>query len=354
VSDRPSSMVRELGLLVGPVGQGALWAVERMHWWLGLLLLTYLFSGITVVQPDEVAVTYRFGALVGDGQGAVREPGLLLALPRPIERVVRVPVARVFQTELRDLHFTQSEDKVTRYLVTNRSSLDPERTGYALTGDQNIVHIAMVARWQVRDPIAWSHDVERPEALLRAAVLRAAVATVGGASVDGVLSDRRQSLVDDISRRADASLEAWGAGVSIVSLELLDLTPPQQVNEAFRDVQTAAIESETRIRSAEEYREVQLPKARSDKTRAIQAAESDALERVQTARSEAEAFLALAAEHRTDAGVVRERLYREGMEAVLKGAGKVEFLPPPVGGRYSGSRLTLPSGAKRRSGGRDE
>lgn len=354
MSDRPATLATELSTLLEPVGRAALVAVERLHWWLAVLLVAYAASGITLVQPDEVALTYRFGALVGEGAGAIQPPGLLIALPRPIDRVERVPVARVFETELRALHFTEGADKVTRYLVTNRATLDPERTGYALTGDQNIVHLAMVARWQVGDPIAWSRAVHDPENQLRVAVHQAAVAALGGLPVDTVLSDGRQQLVETLTRDAQASLDAWQAGVSIVSLELVDLAPPQQVKEAFRDVQTAAIEAETRVRSAEEYRAVQLPKARTDKRRAVQAAETDALERVQQARSEAEAFVAIAEEHRKDPTVVRERLYREGIEAVLRDAGKVDFVPPPPGARYPGTRLTVPTGRAPRAGGRNE
>lgn len=347
---------RELATLARPAGSAALWAVERLHWWLAVLAVAYAASGVTLVQPNEVAVLYRFGALVGEGAGAVHPPGLMFALPRPVDRVERVPVATIFESELRDLHFTETdvssgESKVTRYLVTSRTTLDPERTGYALTGDQNIVHIAMVARWQIADPIAWLQSVDDPEDQLRAAVLSSTVRALGGRSVDAVLSDGRQALVESVSRAAQARLNGWQAGVSLVSLELIDLGPPQQVKEAFRDVQTAAIESETRLRSAEEYRAVQLPRARTERGRAVQAAEAEALERLQAARSESAAFTALVAEHRKDPTVVRERLYREGVEAVLRDAGAVRFVPPPVGGRYTGGRLTVPTGA---GGGRDE
>ena len=74
----------------------------------------------------------------------------------------------------------------------------------------------------------------------------------------------------------------------------------------------------------------------------MQTAEADALEGVQRARSEASAFEALVAEYRRDPVVVRERLYREGVEAVLESAGRVDFLPPPSGARYIGTRLTVP------------
>jgi membrane protease subunit HflK len=354
VVSRASALKRELAALLGPLGSGARWSVERLHWWLIALMVVYAGSGVTMVQPDEVAVVYRLGALVGEGAGAVHPPGLLLALPRPLDRVERIPVAKVFETELLDLHFTQSDSKVTRYLVTNRASLDPERTGYALTGDQNIVHMALVARWQVSDPLARIRVVSDPESQLRAAVLSATVRELGSGSVDTVLSDGRQAMVDAISRSAQGWLDDHGVGVSIVSLELGDLAPPQQVQEAFRDVQTAAIDAETRIRSANEYREVQLPKARTDKRRAIQAAESEALGLIQQATSEASAFEALVVEYHKDREVVRQRLYREGIEKVLSDAGKVDFLPPPARSGAAGSRLTIPLDARTRRGKRDE
>lgn len=345
----------ELRRLLQPAIAGLLWLVERLHWWLLVLLLAYLTSGVTIVQPNEVAVVYRFGSLVGDGAGAVRQPGALVAMPRPIDRVVRVPTAKVFETELRELHFSQLEDKATRYLVTSRTTLDPERVGYVVTGDQNIVHVAMVARWQVSDPIVWTQAVERPEELLRAAVLASSVSAIGGRTVDTVLADGRQELVGDISRRSQAKLDAWETGLRLVSLELVELGPPQQVREAFREVQTAAIEAETRVKAAQEYRELQLPKARTDAERQTRESEAVALDLMQRARSEAEAFLALLAEYRRDPLVVRERLYREGVEAVLDDAGLVDFVPPPAtGGRYDGTRISVEIVRKPRFGGPDD
>ncbi len=347
-------VLRELQRLAEPAVAGATWTLARLHWWLFVLVLAYGFSGVTVVQPNEVALLVRFGRLVGQGAGAVRPPGVVFALPRPVDEVVRVPVARVFETEVRALHYTIDEDdgsggRVTRYAATSKNTLDPEVTGYALTGDQNIVHVSMVARWQIADPVIWATAVADPEAQLTQAVLAAAVVNVGGRSVDAVLSEGRQAFVDSTRRDAQRRLDAVQVGVSIVSLELLDLAPPQQVKEAFREVQTAAIDAETRIKSAEEYREVQLPKARSDKNRAIQAAKSDALARLQVARSDAAAFLALEAEYRRDPHVVRERLYREGIGAVLKDARRVQFVPPP--NQNAPPTLTIPVG---RAGGRNE
>ena len=66
-----------------------------MHWWIGCMGLLYALSSLTVVRPDQVAVVLRWGRLVGASPALQQHgPGLLLALPRPIDQVIRVPIKR--------------------------------------------------------------------------------------------------------------------------------------------------------------------------------------------------------------------------------------------------------------------
>ena len=57
----------EFLLLLKPVRVGLTWIIQRLAWWLVFLFVLYLGSGITIVQPDEVAVVYRFGKLRNAG-----------------------------------------------------------------------------------------------------------------------------------------------------------------------------------------------------------------------------------------------------------------------------------------------
>jgi len=60
------------------------------------------------------------------------------------------------------------------------------------------------------------------------------------------------------------------------------------------------------------------------------------------ATGDAEAFLALDREYRSDSAVIRERLYRDSVEKAIGSAAKVQWVPPPpAGGRYQGLRITL-------------
>jgi membrane protease subunit HflK len=156
--------VRKLGVpseirnLAAPLSGLLDWAWQRMHWWVFAMATLYALSGITVVKPDEVAVILRWGRLVG-ATPALQEhgPGLLFSFPRPVDRVVRVQVKHVWEVPVKTLVSTDE----------GGFSLNPVTQGYALTGDQNVVHVDMVARYRVRDPAEWAFYGPKSEDVFR-------------------------------------------------------------------------------------------------------------------------------------------------------------------------------------------
>ncbi len=330
----------ELSRLIAPLGTLADVAFRALPLWLGLLVGAWALSGVTVVQADEVALVLRLGALQDAGTAqAVRPPGLLIAPPRPLGEVIRVPVKKVFEVELRDLHYDRRDGT---FVVSNAPGVDPRKVGYAVTGDRNLVHTALVARYQIADPVAWAFAWEDPEGALSRITIDEAARAVGARSVDAVLTDGRADLVEAVLEAVQERLDAQGVGLSLVSLELIDLAPPPQVKDEFAEVQSAAIDAETLLQQAGEYRESVLPLARSTRGAKIREAEAAAAQVLAAARGEADAFRALATEYRASPGVVRERLYREGLEGPLQRAGRVRFVPaPPPGQRYEDFRVSV-------------
>lgn len=341
MSRRPSELAR----LAVPLREAADTIFTRLPWWLVALVVVYLGSGLTVVAPDEVGVVLRFGRLSG-GAAAVREPGLVLALPAPIDEVVRVPVGRVRDLEITTLDDPRRRDPATRWIVAQRASLTPTESGYALTGDGHVLHVTATVRWQITDPIAYALRHADIEALLDGAVSAALARSIGERSVDAVLSDGREELVGVATRRAQARLDRVGAGVSLVGVELADLAPPPRVRKAFEAVQTARIEADTRVNEADQYAEKTVPAARAQARKLLRDADADAVGRVGQARAAADAFTALAEERRTSGSVLIDRVYREGLEQALSEAGRVRWVPPPLGGRYTDLRVTIGGGAE--------
>jgi membrane protease subunit HflK len=331
----------EIGRLTAPVVQALDLAWQKMPWWIAAMALLYAVSGITVVKSDEVAVLLRWGRLVGDTPALQQHgPGLLFAFPRPVDRVVRVPIKHVWEIGVNTLAIV-GRNNAEEDDVTSTVTLDPLTQGYALTGDQNIVRVAMAVRYRVRDPAEWAFYGPPSEDILRVEVTAAMVRSLGEMGVDRVLADGRKSLIATATSRAQTGLDAAHSGLELSSLELTRLAPPLAVAAAFDAVQSAFIEAETRRKEAQAFAETVIPQAQATADMLTQSAKGVAGAALAAARGEAEAFRVLDREYRGNPAVIRERLYRDAVERAIGAAGSVRWVPPPSGGRYNGFRITL-------------
>jgi membrane protease subunit HflK len=318
-----------------------------MHWWVAAMAVLYVFSGVTVVRSDEVAVVLRWGRLVGDTPALQEhQPGLLFAFPRPIDRVMRVPVKHVFEITVSTLAALSSDAEST--------TLDPLKEGYALTGDQNIVHVQMAVRYRVRDAAEWAFYGPRSEEALRVETTAAMMQSIGEMGVDRALSDGRKDLIAVAARRAQAGLDASHAGLELSSLELTRLAPPAALARDFDAVQSAYIEAETMRKEALAFAATTIPNAQASADARLQSARGTIDADHAAAHGDSGAFLALDREYRANPIVVRERLYRDAVERAIASAGSVRWIPPPSGGRYAGFRITLASPAGTPRGAADE
>jgi membrane protease subunit HflK len=208
--------------------------------------------------------------------------------------------------------------------VSVGGTLDPITQGYAVTADHNIVQVAMVARYRVREPAEWAFYGPVASNVLQAEVTAAVVRSLGEMEVDRVLSDAAHS------------------GLELSSLEFTRLSPPRDLAADFSAVQSSYINAETMKKDAQTFAEGVVPRASAAADADVQAAHAAASADVALANGEAVAFKALDKEYRANPGVVRERLYRDAIESALHSA-NVRWVPPPVGGKYNGFRISLPS-----------
>jgi membrane protease subunit HflK len=351
----------EIGRFVAPVSRLLDGAWQRMHWWVATMAVLYALSGITIVRSDEVAVILRWGHLVGDTP-ALQEhgPGLLFSLPRPIDEVVRVQVKRVSEVTVSTLApgisttsrspVPSEEDEDEGPSSGGGDTLDPLTQGYAITGDENIVHVEMVARYRVSEPAEWAFYGPKSEDILRVEVTSAMVRSLGEMGVDRVLSDGRKDLIALAARRAQVGLDASHSGLELSSLELTRLGPPVALADDFDAVESAFISAETSKKEAQAYAESAIPGARADSDTALQTARGVASNDLAIAEGDAAAFKALDREYRADPMVVRERLYRDSVDKALSSASRVRWVPPPSGRTYNGMRITIGPSSDEESG----
>jgi len=309
-------------------------ALRFLRWLALVVFAVVLGSGVRVVGPDEVALVLRFGRLVGETRAdQVRGPGLLVALPYLIDRVVRVPVKRVQKVPVEVLIGQQNSDWV-----------DLTKDGYLMTGDRNVIQVQAVVRYRIADPVAYTLRVAQPRRMVRDVTIAALTHSCARMRVDALLGEGKRELARRTLAYAGQWLKDIGAGVQLVALDLAQVRPPPQAAREFQDVHNAFIEQKTAIQKAQSsaQQRVLMAEARADK--AVRDAHAHGAWLVARARGEAPAFARLAQQASAGRGgaLLRERLYREAMEHVFAKAGA--RLVVPEGHHPARIRLPVSSG----------
>jgi len=281
----------------------------------------YLASGVTVIGPNETAFVLRFGRL----QPGVHGSGLLLALPQPIDEVVKVPTRSVQEIQL---DAWESPSSIEGY---TGDALDPVRDGYTLTGDANIIRARFSVRYQVADPVAYMLTAKNQSALLEAVLYQAATAVIAQMKVDDVLASGLEALRAQAMRGAQAQLDQLGLGVQLLAFEVREIIPAHQVLSAFEDVVSAQVESRTLIEKADSYRASELPGANAAAYRVKQEADAYAQDLVAKATGEAAAFEDIDQQYRVAPELMRTRLYADAMETILHHLQSATILTPSGG-----------------------
>ena len=230
------------------VFQGLEAGLKMFRWVVLVLLVLFCFSGIEEIEPDQVGLLLRFGKLQGATPAAqVREPGLLLALPYPIDRVVQVPAKQEGEVVIKEVWKEIGE-------FAALDVIPPTLEGYCLTGDQNVIQTQVVAKYKITNPVAFQLRTVDPEAILHDLVLASVTQMVAAWEVDDALRLQRtdprasgsmESLVALVWGRAQQRLDDLDCGLTISALEFNQIHPPRHVIAEFRDVQSAKIEMET-------------------------------------------------------------------------------------------------------------
>lgn len=308
-----------------PSPKGAKWA-RLLQIVAILLFLVFVFSGVRIIQPGEAGVLLRFGKLPSRVTAA-HPPGLLIAFPYPIDEVIRVPVESIRQITILD--YWQPDIS-----GTSVSSFHPLEQSYCITGDFNVVLPRLIVKYRINDPIAYALAVADPEKILRDSVGAELVRTIGEMEVDYILTEGKSVLAMTVKNRSQERLDAVGAGLRIVSIEINELIPPRSILPDFQAVQSAAIEKETVIRNAQTYQAQRIPEAEAEATQIKTQAEGYSVTTLARANADANAFVELLEEYRRNPDVVRERLLNESLARALSQAGSRYVAPgPPISGR---------------------
>jgi modulator of FtsH protease HflK len=280
--------------------------MTRRGVWIGAFVLAvacYLASGVTVLQPDEVGIVRRFGAVHREPW----EPGLHWGLPWGIDQVDRIKLS---QTRTLAVGATgPTEAPLLR--APNGGSDD------FLTGDLNLVSAQALVQYRVQDPAAYlfrTVDLERSLSAIAEWALTRALANRG---VDELLTTGRAEVAEGLTRGIQALADREGLGISIVAIRLGRVAPPVAVAPAFADAARARSDHRQAITRALEYRDRTQSETRGQASEIADAAAGRFDRLVQPARGEAARFTQVLAEARNSPGSFRQKLFLETLAELL-------------------------------------
>ncbi len=313
-------------------GGGGSWPMMALLL-IGALMVVIWYGFFVRIAQDQLGVVTRFGKYHHQ-----LTPGLKLRLPYPVDDVEAVNVTRLRTVEigLRGGQFNRFGRQISRGAVR-----DVPEESLMLTGDENIVDVDFVVQWQVNPAEAYKFlfNIQNPVNTVKEVSESAIREVVGRNTLDTTITEHRADIEEEVKKIMQDTLNAYGAGVSIVNVNMQSAFPPAPVKPAFRDI-TAAEQDKARFqRQADAYRNKLIPAARGDAQQMIEASQAYKSRVVKEASGQAERFKKIYAEYKKAPEVTRKRMFLETMERVMGrmdkiildnkggGSGVVPYLP---------------------------
>ena len=247
-------------------------------WWpvvaVLLVSLWLLLSSFHIIGAKERGVVTTLGSY-----SHTMQPGFNLSLPWPLQSVDVEPVSTIRVERIPD---GQSQKLI-------------------LTGDQNLVDLSYLVRWNIKDLKNFKFQLADPIETVQEVAEQAMRAEVARKSLDQVFSGQGRADIElRVRDRMQALLDAYQSGVAVQGVEIEKTDPPEAVDAAFKDVSVAE----------------------QDANAAVNRAQGVAQQILERARGETGAFDRVYAEYRRAPEVTRRRLYYETMERVLRNTDK--------------------------------
>lgn len=285
-------------------------------WTAGLALAAgcYLATGITALQPDEVGIVRRFGAVRPEPW----EPGLHWGLPWGMDRVDRIKL-----NQTRTITIGAASPTGAPLL----RAPDPATDDF-LTGDLNLVTAEVLVQYRVRDPAAYLFATAGVDGTLSAISEWATTRALANRSIDELLTTGRTEVAVGLARTIQVMADQDRLGISIVAIRLGRVVPPSAVAPAFADAARARSDRRQAITRAEEYRDRARSEGRGQAREIVDRAAGQFERLVQPARGEAARFTQVLAEARKNAGPFRQRLLLETLAELLPRFRRTVVVPP--------------------------
>ena len=252
-----------------------MWAI------VGLVCAWLVFTSFHSISAGERGVVTRFGRY-----SYTLGPGVGLTLPSPVDRVKKINVESIRSI---DLGSASSEDLM-------------------LTGDQNLIDVAYSVRWNIRTPELYLFEMAQPDETIQQVAESAMRAVISSVTLNDAMGDKRSEIEARVAGNMQRILDGYRSGIQIQAVALKQADPPDEVNDAFKEVTAAQQDAKSYINQANAY----------------------ALQITAKAQGDAAAFDKVYEQYKLAPEVTRRRMYYETMEQVLSKVDKTIIEAPGV------------------------
>ncbi len=226
---------------------------------MAILVVLYLFSNVQCIEPHQEALVMRMGGL----SRVVSKPGVLLALPFPIDEVVPLPTRQSNEFTVESHSFARRTDELNKpidFLTRNIvDGLHPTLDGALLTADAGLVHTKWKVTYKFDDVGAFvstigGDRIESAQEIIKTYVETVGVTLATELTAEELIRTRIDYVQEEMKRRVNRRLAAIDSGLGVTFIEMYEPTPPIPVRGAFNGTQRAENVKQQSVRIAEQRR----------------------------------------------------------------------------------------------------
>ena len=236
---------------------------------LSLLILVafiiWLATGFYRVEPDEQGIELLFGKW----NQTTTQPGLHYFFPTPIGQTItpKVEVIRKINVGFRsssDLGFSSNTNAERKVIEES----------LMLSGDQNIADVGFTVLYKIKDAGNFLFKLRNPETTVKDMSESVMREIVGQRDLQFLLTEGRQEVEQDVRKLLQEILDSYESGILIQSIQLQSIDPPDQVIDAFDEVQRAKQDKERLVNEANSYLNKIVPNARGEAAKLVEEAKA--------------------------------------------------------------------------------
>lgn len=283
-----------------------------------VLFLIWLATGFYLIDSGSKGVVQRFGKMADE----TTEPGPRWHLPYPLEKVTVVNMEQVRRLEVGYRSGGEGSGSKTKQ----------PREALMLTEDENIIDLQFAVQYNLKSATDYLFNNRSTDDAVMSAAETAIREVVGKNKLDELL----QKGLQDTSERMQVILDSYKTGVKIISVSLQSAQPPEQVQEAFEDVNRANQDNQRQINEGQAYANDVIPKARGTASRLLAESAGYKLKIESEAKGNASRFDQILTQYNNAPEVTRQRLFLDAQEQILSNVSKV------VIDQKAGSLMYLP------------